>query len=208
MTKPAWRAASAIAWRFPQPDGPMSASTPGVSLRRKETILAAAMVPSNEQAMQLTGPWSRLFYLHWMHIAMQWNVLSPLAVIWRPRAWTSSTGNERVRFSPWRAPSAVQRAPLRKTLGVRRCCCKRRPIILHFGNGRRRGLRLPRACTLGICVLATCQTPRQDIRADQFSGQSPGRRSRTSARIWILSSTKRAAASTRLCGGTASSAAR
>ena len=104
---------------------------------------------------------------------MQGNVLSPLVVIWRPRAWTSSTGNERVRFSPWRAPSAFQRAPLRKTLGVRRCCRKRRPIILHFGNGRHGGLCFPRARTLGICVLAACQTPRQDIRADQFPGQPP-----------------------------------
>ena len=108
-----------------------------------------------------------------MRIAMQGNVLSPLVVIRRPRAWTSSTGNERVRFSPWRALSPFQRAPLRKTFGVRRDRCKRRSIILHFGNGRRRGLRFPRACTLGICVLAACQTLRQDIRADQFPGQPP-----------------------------------
>ena len=30
------------------------------------------------------------------------------------QAWTPSTGNERVRSSPWRAPSPFQRAPLRK----------------------------------------------------------------------------------------------
>ena len=45
---PAWRAASAIVWLFPQPEGPMSAITPGVSLRRKETIFAAAIAPARE----------------------------------------------------------------------------------------------------------------------------------------------------------------
>lgn len=178
MTAPAWRAASVIAWRFPQPEGRMSAITPGVSLRRKETIFAAAIAPANERAMQLTRPWSRFFYLTLDAHCHAGNVLSPLVVIRRPseflmQAWTPSTGNERVRFSPWRALSPFQRAPLRETFGVRRDRCKRRSIILHFGNGRRRGLRFPRACTLGICVLAACQTLRQDIRADQFPGQPP-----------------------------------
>ena len=167
--------------------------------------------------MASTGslPRRKTSILPWGRIAVQGNVLSPLVVIRRPsdflmQAWTPSTGNERVRFSPWRAPSPFQRAPLRKTLGVRRDCCKRMSIILHFGNGRRRGLRFPRACTLGIRVLATCQTPRQDFRADQFplTATPSARQSRTSARIWILSNTKRAAASTRLSGGTASSGAR
>ena len=59
---PTWRAASEIAWRFPQP-GLDEGKGAGLISAKEGNYLRHCHGSRAERVMQLTVPWSRLFYL-------------------------------------------------------------------------------------------------------------------------------------------------